>query len=199
MFATRVLLLLGLMALMAAIDRYRHGRQATRFQEYGFILLAGLIGAMVGGFNDAFTCGISPEYFTLGKGLETQESLRWGAAVLGVKTGFSAGIIAGAACLFACGRGADAPASKLLLKRLWWPVAGAFATGFVLALVGGRFDPLDFAAQLKNLATTSQIKAFRQVWWIHCGLYAGMALGVTGMILATRRELHGHEQPNLHR
>src|SRR5580658_10402493 len=99
-FSYRVVLLLGLMLVVAAADFYWKGPQATKFREYGFIVIAGAIGAAVGLANDLITSSISPDYFILGKGLEDGPNFRAQAGLFGLQVGFSAGVIGGAVSLF---------------------------------------------------------------------------------------------------
>jgi uncharacterized membrane protein YfcA len=64
----RVALLLFLMSVVAAIDWGRNRQGATRWKEYGFVIVSGVVGALFGLLNDLITSSISPEYFLFGKG-----------------------------------------------------------------------------------------------------------------------------------
>lgn len=183
-FRYRVVGLIVLMAVVAGIERLRKGRQAARWKEYGFALLCGCMGAAVGAMNDAITSSISPEYFTLGKGL-SEERLHWNAVYLGMSAGFSAGVIGGALTLVALGR--NRPPFKKLLPLLAIPVLAALAAGTVAWICAPGWDPVHLAASLDGVISPSQLKDFRQVWWIHTALYTGLALGLAAMILAGRR------------
>lgn len=184
-FSSRVILLLSLMIVFAGLDLFRNGRKATRFKEYGFIVLAGIIGCCIGFFNNLMTSSISPEYFVLGKGLSEGEGLRLAAGSLGLRTGFSGGIIGGAICLFGCGRKV---AFADLFRRFWMPVAGAIGLMLILPLVASQFDPMGYGEQLKDVATVEQVRKLLIVWWIHTGLYAGLIGGVVFMIVTLRRK-----------
>src|SRR5271167_4903786 len=94
------------MTVAVAVDFWRHGREAARYREYGFIWIAGILGGVVGFANDCITSSISPDYFIMGKGLEPGNDLRLRAGVYGLKAGLSAGIVGGAVCLFARARNA---------------------------------------------------------------------------------------------
>lgn len=78
------------MLFVAALDLYRKGREATKFREYGFVLLAGAIGAAAGLVNDLITSSISPDYFILGKGLEDGPGFRMQVAIFGLIVGLAA-------------------------------------------------------------------------------------------------------------
>ena len=189
-FSYRVALLLGLMLVVSLVDYYRNRSRAVKFREYGFIIITGAVGGVVGAVNDLITSSISPEYFTLGKGLEEIPDLRLQAGLFGMRVGFSAGIIAGAVCLYASRRKSTHPpvGFSCLLRLLWMPVAGAILCGFALPLGFSKFDPARFSAQLDSLLSAERISLFRQVWWTHVGLYAGMAIGLSAMILRAGKE-----------
>src|SRR5207302_4965498 len=57
-------------ALFAAIDLRRHGRRATRWREYLFVLAAVAAALAYGIANDQFTSRLSWEYYYYGKGLD---------------------------------------------------------------------------------------------------------------------------------
>ncbi len=189
-FANRLILLLGLMAVVSIVDFKRHGRSASKHREYGFILIAGFIGGLAGLGNDMITSAISPEYFVFGKGLEPGEDLRWRAGIFGVKEGLSAGIIGGAICLFATAqeRGFSMQRMRCLLGKLWMPLAGAASFAVTLPLIAGKFDPIHLSDELNSFLGTGQIARFLQVWWIHCGLYSGLVAGLVVMIEQARRQ-----------
>jgi hypothetical protein len=189
-FANRVFLLLGLMAVVVLVDFKRHGRSASKHREYRFILIAGFIGGLAGLGNDMITSSISPEYFVFGKGLEPGKDLRWRAGIFGVKEGLSAGIIGGAICLFATAqeRGFSTQRMRWLLGKLWMPLASAVLVAVALPLIAGKFDPLHLSNELNSFLSTEQIARFLWVWWIHCGLYAGLAVGLAVMIAQARRQ-----------
>lgn len=178
------------MLVVALVDFYRKGPQATRFREYGFIVIAGAIGAAVGLVNDLITSSISPDYFILGKGLEDGPNLRVQAGLFGLQVGFSAGVIGGAVCLFISQKKSAYPPIKCsrLLQLLWMPIAGAVLCGIAIPLVFSKFDPAHFSAQLKDVLDAGKLNRFRQVWWTHVGLYAGMIIGLVVMLFRAFKE-----------
>src|SRR5580658_2209664 len=189
-FSYRVALLLGLMAVAAAIDFWRLGKEAARYREYAFIWIAGLLGGLAGLANDCVTSSISPDYFILGKELEPGGGLRWRAGMYGLKAGLSAGIIGGAVCLVARARNAGFSTRQMgrSLQALWMPAAGAVLMGLALPVIAGGFDPMGLSTSLDSLLDADQIARFKKVWWIHTGLYAGLAVGLAGMIIRQRIE-----------
>src|SRR5580658_4197710 len=161
-FSYRVALLLGLMLIISLVDFYRNGAQAVKYREYGFVIITGVIGAMVGFVNDLVTSSISPEYFTLGKGLEASPDLRIYAGLFGLRVGFSAGVIGGAVCLYASRRKSAYPPAKFshLLQMLWIPVTGAILCGILLPLGFSKFDPARFSSQLDTMLSPERISRF---------------------------------------
>jgi hypothetical protein len=189
-FLYRIVLLLGLMLVVSLVDFYRNGARSTKFREYGFIIITGAVGAVIGFVNDLITSSISPDYFILGKGLEESSDLRIQAGLFGLRVGFSAGVIGGAVCLYASQRKSAYPSIKFsrLLRMLWMPVTGAIFCGIALPLGFSKFDPARFSVQLDTLLDAERISRFRQVWWTHIGLYAGMVIGLTAMLLRAAKE-----------
>lgn len=178
------------MLIVSLVDLYRNGSRAAKFREYSFVVITGAIGAAVGLVNDLITSSLSPDYFILGKGLEDGPNLRVQAGVFGLKVGFSAGVIGGAICLYASRRKSVYPPIKCsrLLRMLWMPVIGAILCGIALPLGFSKFDPARFSAQLETLLDSGKITRFRQVWWTHIGLYAGMVIGLTAMLFRAVKE-----------
>jgi hypothetical protein len=68
------------------------------------------------------------------------------------------------------------------------PVAGAILGGIAVPMAFSRFDPARFSAQLDTLLDAARISRFRQVWWTHVGLYAGMAAGLAALLLRAAKE-----------
>jgi hypothetical protein len=184
-FSYRAGLLAGLMAIAAGVDLCRHGRSATRYKEYLFVWLAGFIGCLIGGANDLITSSISPDYFSLGKGLPGGAALKLRAAIYGIQEGLSAGIISGAVCVYASrGKTAVPPLCfGRMLRLLWLPAGGAVAGAVLLPLIASRFDPMRLAAKLDGIIAAGPIVQFRRVWWIHTGLYSGLAAGLLALVV----------------
>ncbi len=82
-FRIEIIFLAVLMLVVSLADLYKKRGEATKFREYGFILLTGALGAAIGSMNDLITSSISPEYFTLGKGLDEGPDLRLQAGLFG--------------------------------------------------------------------------------------------------------------------
>jgi hypothetical protein len=191
-FSYRVVLLLALMTVGAAVDYWRRGREAERYREYGFIWIAGILGGLAGLANDCVTSSISPDYFTLGKGLEAGDGLQWRAGQYGFEAGLSAGIIGGAVCMFVRARNPRFSTEQMCrwLRALWMPLAGAALLGVVLPFFVGGLDPLGLSARLGTLLSAEQIGRFKRVWWTHTGLYAGLIIGLVAMIVRRKSEPH---------
>src|SRR5437870_5921444 len=97
---TRIAVGASIFAVLAMVDLWKHGRAATRWREYGVLLIAVAVAMVYGIVNDLVTSSISWEYFFYGKRLDRVLSdavppdmarLHWEAAKIGMKATWSAG------------------------------------------------------------------------------------------------------------
>jgi hypothetical protein len=178
-YSARVALLVLLMLAAAGVDLARRGAGASRWREYAFVLAAGAAAAACGFAHDLVTAWLSPDYFVFGKGLPA-EAVRESAALLGLKTGFSAGAIAGAVCLFVATRKSARPTLPVrsLAFQIWRPFVLSVLCSLLVPLFLSRWDPLSLSALLRETLGTARMEAFLRVWWIHVGTYAGLVAGV---------------------
>src|SRR2546426_1135896 len=91
--ATRCLLLVSLMALVAVVDLLRNRSQATRWREYAFILAFGGAGALVGMAVDSITSSVSRDYFIVGKGVAAGPTFMKEMLSVGACAGFCMGCL----------------------------------------------------------------------------------------------------------
>ena len=180
----RVAALVVLLSAIAAADLAKHGKRATRWREYSFILVAGLAAGLFGLVNDLITSTISPQYFTLGKGLPAR-ALRQSAAELGLRAGSSAGVIAAAVMVYAATRGTRRPPFPIrsLCLLTWRPFVLAAGFGVVFPLLFSESDPLAITSNVEDLLRPSEVARLVTVWWIHLGLYLGLLAGVVWTVL----------------
>ena len=191
-YTFRVGALLLLAGVMVLHDRlYRQGR-GGRVWEYGFLFLTGILGALYGAANDAVTSGMSPEYFTAGKGLSETGPLRQQAVVLGAQAGFSAGAIACAIWQFVLRRMPARERCLLILRHIWVPFVLALSLAVLFPLVCGHADPLRFAVRLDGTLSAADRPGFLTVWWVHLGTYSGLTAGMGAGIYMTKK--HNHSQ-----
>ncbi|MDP6044719.1 MAG: hypothetical protein QGH94_06735 [Phycisphaerae bacterium] len=185
-FWMRIAALVAVMAIAAGLDAWYRCARARRWKEYLFILLAGCVGAVFGALTDTITSSISPEYFIYGKRLSA-DGIRWRAMVLGLEAGFSAGVIAGALCLF-LGRRRGAANIKLprVATLMWRPFVLAVILGAAVPLTCFWFDPFGFFEKLSPPMGADPAAAFLRVWHIHLGVYLGLGAGVVWMIAKLR-------------
>jgi hypothetical protein len=108
--AARVAVGVAVLAALAAWDLHRHGRQATRWREYLFLVACVAVALVYGALNDQVTTTVSWEYFAYGKGVAealppgeppNSAAFRWEAAKVGMRATWSAGLIVGVALLIA--------------------------------------------------------------------------------------------------
>lgn len=193
--------LLLFLALVAAIDLLRRKPGERRGRDYVLPLLSGVLGAAVGWFNDTqVTAPLSPDYFQLGKGLPAGAGFQGRVARLGLQAGAGAGLLAGAAYVYANRRRRERPSLPLsrLVLQLGKPLGLAVAGGLLFPLAFASFDPLGFRPTLDPLIAPDAVRHFLQVWWIHVGLYAGLLAGLAwGMSTIHRARIRLDEPPAL--
>ncbi len=152
----------------------------SRLQSYAILLLGALVAGLLGLAFDQVTVTISPEYFTLGKGLDP-EDLRLQVAWLGFRSALPLGALtAGLGLLHmrtarrASWREWLAPSFSTLLVSL--------PSGAVLMLL---VDPLDVRVSSAGAMTEAQSARYLIAWGLHVGAYAGVIMGPFIRRLAT--------------
>lgn len=184
-FGLRLLALLGLLAVGAAVDVARHGKAATRPREYATLLLAGAIGAAFALVVDQVTSRLSPDYFVIGKGLEGGAGFARAVVVLSLQAGLVAGLVLGGVLLVA-NQGPSLPPHRLLGRALW-PIGGALLLALPGMALASALDPLGLRAELGPLLAAGPLEDLVRVWGIHAGLYAGALVGTVVAVVDVRR------------
>lgn len=190
----RLALLLVLMAIVAAIDWWRHPKSPMKWREYVFLLVAGLVGGLFGVGNNQVTSAISPQYFFLGKGIPFGAHFASEVTSLGFHAGLLVGFLVGGTYLLANNPNPRYP--RLAWSELSWCGLRPIVAGIVLAPVGGVLmllsDPEDIATTLSKDLIPAQIKAFLFVQGSHMGIYMGAMLGTISGLWAIRKQRHRH-------
>jgi len=178
-FIARLLALLVVLGLLAALDAWR-SPEPRRAGEYGFLLACGALAGAFGAGVDVGTVRLSPDYFVLGKGLEAGPSLTWRGPWLGFQAGFPAGLIAGGLLLLVNQPRPQRPPLpyRQLARAPGWLLGCALLLIPAGAAIGRWLDPLDLTTQTRGLLDGPELVAFRTVWGIHAGVYAGALLGL---------------------
>jgi hypothetical protein len=181
--------LVALMTVVAWIDWRRHGERATRWREYSFLLVAGILGGLFGVAIDQLTSTISPEYFIFGKGIPNDAAFRLHVVTLGFQAGFVMGILVGGIYLLANNPRPDRMSLSYvhLFRFAVAPLMGAIVAAPISAVVVGHSDPLNLAQQFRDVMSPKEINHFRLVWGIHLGLYAGGTMGAALGVMQIRR------------
>lgn len=193
-YSDRLLLFLAFCAAVVLCDLFYYGRRASRYREYGFLLFGGVCGALVGLLNDQITSRISPEYFIEGKGLPAGAMFQRDVVLLGLKAGFSAGIVAAAFLLVANSLFSTIPRLPVAALVQHLVRIGLFAIIAACAVGGVAYLPPQHIS-LKLLSGAMEPAAahrFVIVWGIHLGIYLGALVGVlssTVRIFRHRRNL----------
>jgi hypothetical protein len=166
-------------ALVAGAELVIRGRAANRWREYLLVIGGGVLGASIGTLIDLITSRISPEYFTIGKGLGFGPNLEIAAALVGARAGFTAGVALTGSALVAAGPGAriGSGGTARLAAGCLVVALVSIASAAILGLFGGwlqlrpAFLPMFFGG--------SQVERSRfvTVWWTHLGVYVGLLVG----------------------
>jgi hypothetical protein len=193
--AARIILGVAFFATLALVDLHRHGKNATRWREYLFLLFCASAAMLYGLINDQITAAISWEYFYYGKGLDqilgphtppNSAQFHWHVAKIGLKASWTVGLIAGVAMLLANNPRKHRPqlSYRNLLTLLLVPFVAAILIGTILAFVGRAggltWCSADFADLVRH--DLFRPRRFLAVFGIHLGGYIG---GLLGIALAT--------------
>jgi hypothetical protein len=188
-FSTRAPAALLMLVSIALWDFLRKGKSSTRWQEYGFWLACGAIGALFGMANDAVTSRLSAAYFTIGKGLtDDPEQFRAAVVELGASTGSFAGVVVGGVFLLANNPGGELPQLRYgaLATFLVIPIVGAIVMALVLGVLS-RWDVQGLAPALRQVLSEGEVQRFLAVHRAHAGLYMG-GLASTGASIVKIRQ-----------
>jgi hypothetical protein len=187
-FIYRLLALLAFLTAVSAWDLRRRGAGARRWRESVVLLAAGVLGAAFGLLNDQVTVTISPEYFTVGKGLAPGPGLRLRAGALGLQAGFAAGVVAACILVYANNPRPGRPSlpERRLFRLAWRPAVLAAACGAVLGAAASVLRPVSLLGEFREALEAPEEIPFLVVWAIHNGVYLGLAAGIAWAVLALR-------------
>lgn len=188
-FLLAVALLAGFFAVRSWLDFRNHGARAYAWKEYTALLACALAGAVFAAALDSITSRLSPEYFTLGKGVAQDAHFTLRVVARGVQSGFAAGAVLGATLLFVSGkkRPGEAPALRHIAGEII-PVitlATLFALGAAFLPAGLR--PLTLDADTARTLGPVVTEAFDRVRTIHLGAYLGALCGTAVAVVRAIR------------
>ena len=174
-FGLRLGILLVVLCLSAGFERWQKGAGASRWREYLFLLLGGLVGSGLGAGVDQVSSQIGPEYFVFAKGIAPGATFALKVTLLGLQAGFVGGLVAAGIALWLNGLRAE-PWS---LTRLGWVVPWSLAGALVLAWPGAWLGTqLSVASELEDILKPDRLRALRAAWGLHLGVYAGALVGL---------------------
>ena len=191
----------AIFAALAVTDLLRHGRRATRWREYLFLVLCVAVAMMYGVINDQITSRVSWEYFYFGKELAPilgpatppdPAALHRATARIGAAATWWAGLVVGVAMLLANNPRIDRPqlAYPSLMARL--PTILLIVVGFALFLgMAGELFALNWISEdFRELAATNlwRPRHFMAVFGIHLGGYLGGAVATAWAVASILRE-----------
>lgn len=208
---TRIAVGVAIFAALAVVDLRRHGRAATRWREYGVLLVAVATAILYGALNDQITATISWEYFYYGKEIDKiigpdvppdVRPLRWEAAKVGIKATWSVGLIFGVLLLLANNpwRGWPRLRNRRLIRVLPVIVACAAGLGVVGGVLGcgGAFTHLSADFEDMVRADVFRPRRFMCAWGVHLGGYVGGLVGtIAAVVLVLRQRYRTRRVPEV--
>ena len=190
----------GIFAILAAVDFIRHGRQATRWREYAFLIAAVGCAMLYGAINDAIASRISWEYFYYGKDVKRllgptappdATALTHAAVALGLRATWTAGLLIGAILLMANNPKPGRRPVPYGVLALWVLVIAAVAAfTALLGAAAGFHGYLNWTnADLAGIWRENLFRPprFLTVYGMNLGGYAGGALGTAAAVIWIRR------------
>ncbi|MFO0554634.1 MAG: hypothetical protein U0271_40025 [Polyangiaceae bacterium] len=153
--------------------------RALRGRALAVLLAGALVFGALGASFDQITVSLSPEYFTLGKGL-APEGLRAAVAVMGFRAALPLGAaLAGVGLL----REARGRPWRGFVVRTLVVMSVAVALG---ALLMPRFDPFDVRRDSAGVLADVACDRYLRVWGMHAGAYVGVAVALALSLVTDR-------------
>jgi hypothetical protein len=196
---TRIIIGSSILLVMALADLRRHGRRATRWREYLFLIAAVVVAMLYGAVNDSITSKISWEYFYYGKDLMQSlgpntppdpAALAWSAAAVGIKATWSAGLIVGVAMLMANNPKPGLPQLSYprLLRLMPIIFLCCLACAMALGIGGYRGWLIGMSSDFGDMVRRDEFRPYRfmAVFGIHLGGYIGGLIGTVWAVICIR-------------
>jgi hypothetical protein len=186
---------------LAVRDLKQHGRSATRWREYLFLIFCVAVAIGYGIFNDLITSRISWEYFYYGKELApilgpeippNSVALDHAAMRIGAMATWWAGLVIGAGLLIANNPSRRYP--QLTFHRLAIRLIGFILITLICALllgfVGHEYWLNWISEDFRDISDMNlwRPRRFMTTYGIHLGGYLGGAIGMIYGIISIRRE-----------
>lgn len=181
----------AIFAILATVDLARHGKNATRWREYMFLVAGVVLACGYGIVNDEITSRISWEYFYYGKGLDDMlgsrippdsKALAWAVIKVGIEATWTAGLIVSVALLIANNPRPNRPRLpyRRLLSQFGFVALIAVCCSVVLGVVGYLGGLIWISSDFRWLLHENLMRPshFMCVFGIHLGAYLGGSLGV---------------------
>jgi hypothetical protein len=181
--AVRIAAGVAVLTALALWDIRRHGRAATRWREYLFLLTATAAAMTYALLNDMITVTISPVYFLAHENLPYDTpGPRLIAAVVALKAGWTPGLLLGVAMLLANNprRTVRQLPMRRLYAKLGWPACVAALLAMAMGVAG-------FALEL-GAGSPALERQISVVLLAHLGTYIGGGLGGIVAVWSILRE-----------
>lgn len=185
-FKYRLLIGLTIFLILGIIDYKKNPENPIRAKEYLFLFSITGIAMLYGIVHDLITYHISPDYYILGKGIESaKDGFNFDVVKLAMIALWSVGLIIGVAFLIANNPKQNVP--QLKYPTLYWITLYPLSISIFFAVSIGilfYFFGMWFHNWLPELANTNAQRRFITTWGIHIGSYLG---GLVGLIIAVIR------------
>jgi len=189
----------AIFAVLATVDLVRHGKKATRWREYLFLIAGVVLACGYGIINDQITSRISWEYFYYGKGLDDvlgsrippdSKALAWAVVKVAIEATWTAGLIVSVALLIANNPRPNRPRLpyRRLLEQLLFVALVAVTCSIILGVIGYLGGLTWISSDFRWLVHENLMRPshFLCVFGIHLGAYLG---GILGVIISVRNVL----------
>ncbi len=184
----RILAVLILLTVVALIDWLVKREKATRWREYSFLVLGGLVGAVFGVLIDQMTYRISPDYFLYAKNLSVHD-FDWNVIKLGAQAGMTAGVITVGVLMIGNTVFRKEPVLPLrgLIRYVGISMIASLGAALMLGLVFAFALPDSVVGSYNEVITPDKMLRFKAVVGAHYGLYLGGIVATAICIVLFRR------------
>jgi hypothetical protein len=182
----RVLIIFLTFLIVGIIDYKKNPRNPGRAKEYLFLFSMVIIAMLYGIIHDFITYYISPDYFVLGKGIESaKDGFNIDVVKLAMMALWWVGLLI--AVIFLIANNSRKHTPQLRYPTLYRLTIYPLSISIVFAVLIGSFFylyGLRFNDWLPELASMTAQRRFMTTWGVHIGSYLG---GLVGLVVAVIR------------
>ncbi len=179
-FKYRLIIGLSFFLILGLFDLKKNPK---RLKEYLFLFSITELTMLYGIVHDFITYTISPNYYILGKDIESAtQGFNIDVIAIALKATWTVGLIIGVTFLFA--NNPKKNQSQLCYKKLYRYLYIPFITSIVTAIIFGSIYYINdrkIRLTFEEMLSIQEYKQFIATWGIHIGSYVG---GFLGLIIA---------------